>query len=42
VMIPNPQPGAWAVFAGTYGGTGGLATLGVTIANPLWVMDREH
>lgn len=42
VMIPNPQPGDYAVFAGTYGGTGGLATLGVTIASPLWVMDREH
>jgi len=42
VMIPNPQPGAWAIFAGTYGGTGGVATLGVTIANPVWLMDREH
>jgi hypothetical protein len=42
VMIPNPEPGDWAVFAGTYGGQGGIATLGVTIANPLWVMDREH
>lgn len=42
VMIPNPQPGAYAVFAGTYGGVGGLSTLGVTIANPAWVMDREH
>lgn len=42
VMIPNPQEGDYAVFAGTYGGNGGVATLGVTIANPLWVMDREH
>lgn len=42
VMIPNPQPGDYAVFAGTYGGSGGVATLGVTIASPLWVMDREH
>jgi len=42
VMIPNPQPGPYAVFAGTYGGVGGLSTLGVTIANPAWVMDREH
>lgn len=42
VMIPNPQPGDYAVFAGSYGGQGGIATLGVTIANPLWVMDREH
>ena len=41
-MIPNPMPGAYAVFAGTYSGTGGLATLGVTIAAPQWVMDREH
>lgn len=42
VMIPNPAAGDWAVFAGTYGGTGGMATLGVTIASPRWVMDREH
>lgn len=42
VMIPNPQPGPYAVFAGSYGGDGGLATLGVTIASPQWVMDREH
>lgn len=42
VMIPNPQPGPWAVFAGTFGGGGGLATLGVTVASPLWLMDREH
>ena len=42
VMIPNPQPGAYAVFAGTYNGNGGMATLGVTIASPHWVMDREH
>lgn len=42
VMIPNPAPGDWAVFAGTYGGQGGVATLGVTIASPRWVMDREH
>ncbi|KPQ06689.1 MAG: Bacterial pre-peptidase C-terminal domain [Rhodobacteraceae bacterium HLUCCA12] len=42
VMIPNPSPGDYAVFAGTYGGNGGVATLGATIANPLWVMDREH
>ena len=41
VMIPNPQPGPWAVFAGTFDGAGGLATLGVTIADPLWIMDRD-
>ena len=40
--IPNPQAGDYAVFAGTYGGNGGVATLGVTIATPLWTMDREH
>lgn len=42
VMIPNPQPGPYAVFAGSYNGSGGMATLGVTIASPQWVMDREH
>ena len=42
IMIPNAQQGDYAVFAGTYSGTGGLATLGVTIASPQWVMDREH
>ena len=42
VMIQNPMPGAYAIFAGSYAGTGGAATLGVTIANPLWVIDREH
>lgn len=42
VMIPNPAAGDYAVFAGTYGGQGGIATLGVTIANPVWAMDREH
>ncbi|WP_323037584.1 hypothetical protein [Pararhodobacter sp.] len=42
VMIPNAPAGDYAVFAGTYSGTGGMATLGVTIAAPLWVMDREH
>lgn len=42
VMIPAPMPGAYAVFAGSYSGTGGMATLGVTIASPQWVMDREH
>lgn len=42
VLIPNPLPGDYAIFAGTYRGEGGLATLGVTIASPLWVMDREH
>lgn len=42
VMIPNPQAGDYAVFAGTYGGNGGMATLGVTIASPQWVVDREH
>ena len=42
VMIPNPAAGDYAVFAGTYGGQGGIATLGVTIANPIWAMDREH
>lgn len=42
VMIPNPQAGDYAVFVGSYTGNGGLATLGVTIANPVWAMDREH
>lgn len=42
VMIPNPMPGDYAVFAGTYGGNGGLATMGVTVAAPHWTMDREH
>lgn len=42
VMIPNAPAGDYAVFAGTYSGNGGVATLGVTIAAPQWVMDREH
>lgn len=42
VMIPNAPTGDYAVFAGTYGGNGGAATLGVTIAAPRWVMDRVH
>lgn len=42
VMIPNAAEGAYSVFAGSYSGNGGLATLGVTIAAPQWVMDREH
>ncbi|WP_461473166.1 hypothetical protein [Pararhodobacter sp.] len=42
IMIPNPVAGDYAVFAGTYGGNGGVATLGVTIASPVWAMDREH
>jgi hypothetical protein len=42
ISQPNPEPGEYAVFAGTYGGAGGLATLGVTVATPVWAMDREH
>lgn len=42
VMIQNPAPGAYSVFAGSYAGAGGPATLGVTIASPAWVMDREN
>ena len=42
VLLQNPMPGAYAIFAGSYAGTGGLATLGVTIAAPVWTMDREH
>ena len=42
VLMQNPMPGAYAIFAGSYAGTGGLATLGVTIAAPVWTMDREH
>ena len=42
VMIPNAPAGDYAVFAGSYSGSGGMATLGVTIAAPQWVMDREH
>jgi hypothetical protein len=41
VLIPEPAAGSYAVFAGTFDGRGGLATLGVTVANPNWLMDRE-
>ena len=41
ILVPNPAPGDYAVFAGTFDGSGGLATLGVTVSNPVWVMDRE-
>ncbi len=41
ILIPNPAPGAYAVFPGTFDGSGGMATLGVTVSNPVWVMDRE-
>lgn len=41
LVFENPQPGDYAVFAGTYGGQGGVATLGVTVNNPQWIMDRE-
>ncbi|MCC6001494.1 MAG: hypothetical protein JJU19_11615 [Pararhodobacter sp.] len=40
IVFQDPLPGDYAVFAGTYGGRGGVATLGVTISNPQWVMDR--
>ena len=36
----NPMPGDYAVFAGTYGGQGGIATLGVTQDDPVWTLDR--
>ncbi|MEZ5751375.1 MAG: hypothetical protein R3D60_05195 [Paracoccaceae bacterium] len=42
VVIYSPMAGSYSVFVGTYGGNGGLATMGVTVANPQWVMDREH
>jgi len=41
ILIPNPEPGDYAVFAGTFDGSGGLATLSVTVSNPIWTMDRE-
>jgi hypothetical protein len=41
ILIPEPAAGDYAVFAGTFDGGGGLATLGVTVANPVWSMDRE-
>lgn len=42
VVVPAPEQGDYAVWIGTYGGGGGVATFGVTLDNPLWVMDREH
>ena len=39
IVIPSPQPGDYRVYAGTYGGDGGVATLGVTRSTPLWSMD---
>lgn len=41
LVFDNPAPGDYAVFAGTYGGQGGIATLGVTADSPQWVLDRE-
>jgi len=41
ILVPNPDAGPYAVFAGTFDGSGGLGTLGVTVANPIWTMDRE-
>jgi hypothetical protein len=41
ILIPNPEPGSYAVFAGSFDGSGGLATLSVTVSNPIWTMDRE-
>ncbi len=40
LVFEDPLPGDYAIFAGTYGGGGGVATLGVTVSNPDWVMDR--
>ncbi len=40
LVFEDPMPGDYAVFAGTYGGQGGVATLGVTVDNPEWTMDR--
>ncbi len=41
ILIPNPEAGDYAVFAGTFDGSGGLATLSVTVSTPIWTMDRE-
>lgn len=41
IVIETPRPGSHAVFAGSFDGRGGMATLGVTIASPVWTMDRE-
>lgn len=41
LVFQSPEPGEYAVFAGTYGGQGGVATLGVTENDPQWVLDRE-
>jgi hypothetical protein len=39
IVIQSPVPGAYRVYAGTYSGDGGVATLGVTRTSPLWSMD---
>lgn len=39
IVIQSPVPGAYRVYAGTYSGDGGVATLGVTRSSPLWSMD---
>ena len=41
ILIPYPDPGDYAIFAGSFDGSGGPATLGVTVSNPVWTMDRE-
>ena len=39
VVLTNPAPGPYRVFAGSYDGAGMRATLGVTRSAPLWAMD---
>jgi hypothetical protein len=41
ILFDTPEAGDYAVFAGTFDGSGGLATLGLTVASPVWTMDRE-
>jgi hypothetical protein len=41
IVFETPEPGSYAVFAGTFDGHGGMATLGLTVSNPIWTMDRE-
>lgn len=36
-----PEPGDYAVFVGTYGGTGGQGQLGVTLDEPNWTLEND-
>ncbi len=43
IVIRDPAPGPYAVFAGAFEENArSLATLGVTLTSPQWVMDRVH